>query len=59
MSPFAATSIGGGWVQAVAWNPMDPCSVAIATSPEDLSLFNLKDDKIESKSKTIKARLVE
>ncbi|KAK7022826.1 hypothetical protein SK128_011864 [Halocaridina rubra] len=55
-SAFAAKSLNGVRVQAVAWNPRDPTSVALATSPDNLSVITLEDTRLDIKSKAIQAR---
>ncbi|XP_069980414.1 nuclear pore complex protein Nup214-like isoform X4 [Penaeus vannamei] len=57
-SPFASTAIsrvGGSRVQGIAWNPMMPNNIAVATSPGALSIILLKDNSIDVKTVEIKA----
>ncbi|XP_037775969.1 nuclear pore complex protein DDB_G0274915-like isoform X6 [Penaeus monodon] len=57
-TPFASTAIsrvGGSRVQGIAWNPMMPNNIAVATSPGFLSIILLKDNSIDVKTVEIKA----
>ncbi|XP_047500940.1 nuclear pore complex protein DDB_G0274915-like isoform X3 [Penaeus chinensis] len=57
-TPFASTAIcrvGGSRVQGIAWNPMMPNNIALATSPGFLSIILLKDNSIDVKTVEIKA----
>ncbi|KAG0714243.1 Nuclear pore complex protein Nup214 [Chionoecetes opilio] len=46
----------GGRVHALAWNPMDPGSVAVALSPSSLTLLTLKENQVEAKAENVAAR---
>lgn len=60
-TPFVSTAlstVSGTRVEGLAWNPLDPCCVAVATSPGSLSIISLKENEVDTKSNDIKARAV-
>lgn len=59
VSPFHGTPLSnnaGSRITGMAWNPMDPASLAVANSSGDLTIITVKDNSVEfNERKNIKA----